>query len=213
MQSQGGGGPLHGRRSPVQYPRVPLHPPGVLWGARAVGVRFSAPVGYADGMGHDPSAPPEQLQPLITTIQDLYWTLRQFWERAIVTVPLPLSEIEVLRYINRHPGCSVSDIARDLALQHSNVSVTLRSLVARDLVIRQPDAQDRRTVRLSPSPAAVTTRADIDAAWVGALGPFLDRLSQDEMQTLLDAQPLLRRLANLRPPPLPAPPQADPARD
>lgn len=145
---------------------------------------------------------------LTDTIQDLYWALRRLADHATGAVPLPLSEVEVLRYLHRQPGSSVSEIARDLGLQHSNVSVTLRSLASRELVVRKPDERDRRCTRLYPSPTAIATRAEIDGAWVRALTPFLDGLSGEELAALLGTQRLWQRLAALRPlpPKPPAPP-------
>ncbi|WP_104992563.1 MarR family winged helix-turn-helix transcriptional regulator [Deinococcus sp. NW-56] len=144
-------------------------------------------------------APAEHL--LTQTIQDLYWALRRLADHATSAVPLPPSEVEVLRHIHRHPGGSVSEIARDLGLQHSNVSVTLRSLAARDLIVRRPDERDRRSTRLYPSPSAVATRAEIDEAWGRALAPFLSDLSGQEAESLLQTRPLWQRLTHLRPRP------------
>lgn len=146
------------------------------------------------------STPPAAADRLLTeTVQDLYWALRRLADHATSAVTLPLSEVEVLRWLHRHPGSSVSEIARDLGLQHSNVSVTLRSLSARDLIVRRPDEHDRRCTRLYPSPTAVATRAEIDGAWATALTPFLEGLSGEELTALLGTRPLWDRLAALRP--------------
>ncbi|MBW0124416.1 MarR family winged helix-turn-helix transcriptional regulator, partial [Pseudonocardia oceani] len=52
---------------------------------------------------------------------------------------LPPSESEVLAQIGSRPGSSVSEIARALRLQTSNVSTAVRGLVARGLVDRTTD--------------------------------------------------------------------------
>ncbi|WP_194165260.1 MarR family winged helix-turn-helix transcriptional regulator [Deinococcus terrestris] len=150
-------------------------------------------------MAQDAALPSSADHLLTDTVQDLYWTLRRLADHATSAVPLPLSEVEVLRHLHQYPGVSVSEIARDLGLQHSNVSATLRSLSARDLIVRRPDERDRRCTRLYPSPTALATRAEIDGAWARALAPFLEELSGEDRDALLGTRPLWKRLAALRP--------------
>jgi DNA-binding MarR family transcriptional regulator len=73
---------------------------------------------------------------------------------------LPASELEVLRLITLFPGCGVMFLSRRTQTRQANTSATVRSLVARGLVTKEPDERDRRAVRLSASAQA---NRDLDA--------------------------------------------------
>lgn len=134
------------------------------------------------------------------TLRNLLWHLRQFGERAVGVSPLPYSELEVLRYIGNRPGSTVSEIARALDLQSSNVSGTVRQLAQRGLVTREVDGHDRRSTQLYPSEQATAVRGEIDRVWAEALRAFLAGLSPQDAQALLAAQGALRQLTTLRKP-------------
>lgn len=147
------------------------------------------------------SAPAPELAEMADILRDLLWHLRQFGERAAGVNPLPSSELEVLRYVGDHPGSTVSDIARALERQSSNVSGTVRQLSQRGLLTRQVDEHDRRSMRLYPSEQAVAVRAEIDRVWVEALEGFVAQLPARDAEALLAARCALRQLAALQVPP------------
>lgn len=97
---------------------------------------------------------------------------------------LPPSESEVLAQIGSRPGSSVSEIARALRLQTSNVSTAVRGLVARGLVDRTTDPDDQRRTLLHPSPAAVRHRRMLDDAWAGLLADLLRDLPPGDADAL-----------------------------
>jgi DNA-binding MarR family transcriptional regulator len=108
---------------------------------------------------------------------------------------LPPSELEVLRYVLEAPGVSVSSLARDLGLHASNVSATVRALVARNLIRREPDPTDRRAVRLCPTVDAAHGSARIEDAWAEVFAAALDDLTDEQRTALSVAAPALGALA------------------
>ncbi len=72
-------------------------------------------------------------------------------------VPLTGTEALVMRWVHHNPGASPSAVAAATALQRSNCSVALRSLVAKGMIERQTAPDDARVVRLRPT--AWRTRA------------------------------------------------------
>lgn len=64
---------------------------------------------------------------------------------------LTASEINVMSYIDRHPGTLPRDAALDVGLQRSNMSVVLRGLTAKGLVDTIPDREDGRKIHLYPT--------------------------------------------------------------
>ncbi|MCX4824978.1 MarR family transcriptional regulator [Streptomyces sp. NBC_01142] len=109
--------------------------------------------------------------------------------------PLAPSDLEVLRHVLDAPGVGVGTVARDLALHASNVSVTVRGLVAHGLIRRERDPQDRRAVQLYPTMGAMQGMAAIEQAWSEIFADSLATLSEDERASLRAAVPALRSLA------------------
>ncbi|GAA3247770.1 MarR family transcriptional regulator [Pseudonocardia petroleophila] len=108
---------------------------------------------------------------------------------------LPPSESKVLQQIGARPGSSVSEIARALRLQTSNVSTSVRALVARGLVDRTPDPDDQRRTLLRPSPAALRHREMLEEAWAAILADLLADLDPADAAHLRAAAPALDRLS------------------
>ncbi|WP_236735082.1 MarR family winged helix-turn-helix transcriptional regulator [Mycolicibacterium peregrinum] len=130
-------------------------------------------------------------------VRTLVWSLRRFGERQVGLEPLPHSEFEVIRTVGDHPGISVSEAAKILALQPSNVSTTVRKLVERGLVDRAPDEHDRRCIRLHLTDEAAEHKKMIDAAWTAGVHEQFAQMTDEDVATLVKAGPLLQRLASM----------------
>lgn len=131
------------------------------------------------------------------SLRVVVWALRRYGERQSGLTPLPQSELEVLRTIGDNPGCTVSEVARLLSLQPSNVSTTVRHLIARDLVVRVVNPDDRRSAQLHLSETAKRHKQMITDAWVTALERQLETMTDHEVDVLVEAAPLLRRLTEI----------------
>lgn len=134
---------------------------------------------------------------IAVAVRTVVWSLRRFGERQVGLDPLPHSEFEVVRTVSENPGVTVSDVARMLALQPSNVSTTVRRLVERGLVERSPDEHDRRAIRLHLTAKAADHKKRIDAVWVDAVREQLTRMSDEESALIAEAAPLFARLASM----------------
>ncbi|MFD5161613.1 MarR family winged helix-turn-helix transcriptional regulator [Streptomyces hawaiiensis] len=110
--------------------------------------------------------------------------------------PLPPSDLEVLRQVLDSPGIGVGALAQELGLHASNVSTTLRGLVAQNLVRREPDPHDRRAVQLFPTMGAVQGMAMVEQAWAEIFADSLATLSREERAALSAAAPALHALAS-----------------
>ncbi|MET9859516.1 MarR family transcriptional regulator [Streptomyces smyrnaeus] len=110
--------------------------------------------------------------------------------------PLPPSDLEVLRQVLDTPGIGVGALAQELGLHASNVSATVRGLVAQELVRREPDPDDRRAVRLFPTMGAVQGMAMIEQAWSEIFADSLATLSREQRTALSAAAPALSALAS-----------------
>ncbi|MBF0661297.1 MULTISPECIES: MarR family winged helix-turn-helix transcriptional regulator [unclassified Rhodococcus (in: high G+C Gram-positive bacteria)] len=134
---------------------------------------------------------------LARTSRSLVWALRRFGEREAGLSAMPNSEIEVLRAVAERPGSSISEIARALDLQNSNVSTTVSRLVDRGLLERRADPNDGRSHRIHQTDLARRNNALIDAMWARGIRDLLTTLSPEEAHTLIEAAPLLARLGSM----------------
>jgi DNA-binding MarR family transcriptional regulator len=137
------------------------------------------------------------IRDIATAVRTVVWSLRRFGERQVGLAPLPHSEFEVIRTVSDDPGITVSEVARALAVQPSNVSTTVRRLVEQGLIERTPDARDRRSARLRLTAKAATHKRLIDAVWVDGVRAQLAQMSDEESEILAKAAPLLQRLAGM----------------
>jgi DNA-binding MarR family transcriptional regulator len=122
-------------------------------------------------------------------------TLRRTGELEVGLDQLPTSELDVLRFVVARPGASVSEVARGLRLQTSNVSTTVRALVGRGLIVRHPDPRDHRRSLLRSSPLADEHRRLLGRAWSRSIAGALGELGPDDAAVIRAAVPALTRLA------------------
>ncbi len=132
---------------------------------------------------------------LAVVLNDIAWLLpRTLGRAALPDDDLPASELEVMRLLVRRPGLSVNEVAAELAMRPSNVSGTVRTLIAQGLLERRRDEGDGRVARLHPTERAIANRERREAAWGDALAEHLESLTATERKRLLASNASLRRL-------------------
>lgn len=133
---------------------------------------------------------------LAVVLYDLAWLLpRTVGLEEARRNPTRRSELEIMKLLVRRPGLSVSDVARDLGMQASNVSAAVRSLVERGMLERRRDEHDARVVVLEATPAAIADRGRREDAWGDALREVVAELPAEDAAALLAAGPALQALA------------------
>jgi DNA-binding MarR family transcriptional regulator len=134
---------------------------------------------------------------LAVVLFDLAWLLpRTVGASENRRDPMPPTELEIMKLLVRRPGLSVTEVARELGLQPSNVSTAVRSLGERGMIERRAHSADARIGRLHPTRAAAANRRARETGWGRDLDDVLERLSPDERTRLLAALPALRALAD-----------------
>lgn len=88
-------------------------------------------------------------------------------------VPLSPLEAMVLRHVDRNPGITSTQLADDLELRSSNASTVLRSLVAKELLARMPDPEDRRAAHFALTDTARDSVVRLRAEWSKTLRAML----------------------------------------
>jgi DNA-binding MarR family transcriptional regulator len=105
------------------------------------------------------------------------------------------AQVELLRLVATEPGISVSAAAKELYLAGNTVSTLVNQLTAAGLLERETRSDDRRAVRLLPTPAAEARLRAWQERRAAVVRDHLARLSDDDQAALAAALPALRRLA------------------
>jgi len=87
---------------------------------------------------------------------------------------LSVPQFRVLIFLNRHEGASLSDVAGHVGLMLPSMSRMIDGLVARNLVTRQTDADDRRRVVLTLTSLG---RAAMQSAYASTQSQLAKRLA------------------------------------
>jgi len=115
--------------------------------------------------------------------------------RPVELAPLTSAQLELVRFVRRHPGVSVAQAATALRLAANTVSTLVGQLTEAGLLLRQADPTDRRIARLDLAP---DIRHKVDA-WrdrrATAVADALRRLPEDDVRRIAAATPALERLA------------------
>jgi DNA-binding MarR family transcriptional regulator len=107
---------------------------------------------------------------------------------------LSVPKFRVLIFLNRHEGASLSAIAEHLGLTLPSMSKMIDGLVARNMVTRQTDPEDRRRVTLVPTALGRTAMQSPYKATESWLAERLAALPASERRTILKAMQVLESI-------------------
>jgi DNA-binding MarR family transcriptional regulator len=104
---------------------------------------------------------------------------------------LSIPQFRTLRFIQRHPDSSLSDLAEHLGLTLPSVSKLVDGLVKQQLISRKESAEDRRkiTLLLTETGTSIVDSARADAR--ANLAKKLKHLSEDDLKTISQAMLIL----------------------
>ena len=109
--------------------------------------------------------------------------------------PLPLTHTSVLSRLERDGPSSASELAAAERMRPQSMAQMLAELDEQGLIVRTPDPNDGRRALVALTAAGGATLAECRRQREGWLAGVLTQLSPAELGTLVDALPLLRRLA------------------
>lgn len=98
---------------------------------------------------------------------------------------IPGISMALLRLVQKHPGLTLSDAARELEIAKSHLSNAVESLSHVDLIEKRPDPKDHRLLRLHPTPAANELTRDLREGINRRLGALLQTLPESDVECLL----------------------------
>ncbi|MBG6097654.1 MarR family winged helix-turn-helix transcriptional regulator [Nocardioides luteus] len=113
----------------------------------------------------------EELADLAEIVATLARDIERHHARDPEITELSTGEHAVMRYVDRHPGATPSEIAQDVGMQRPNLSATLRKLEDKGMVVRSEGIGDRRGKVVTPTPYAAENLRRLRAVWSDALAP------------------------------------------
>lgn len=93
------------------------------------------------------------LDQLSTEFGSLFLRMHRLLDRRMAAAGASLSRTKLLMYVDRHGPARAADIADLFGLAPRTVTEALDGMERDGLVLRQPDARDRRVKRISITPA------------------------------------------------------------
>jgi DNA-binding MarR family transcriptional regulator len=105
-------------------------------------------------------------------------------DEAIQPIGFRSGTFWVMALIEANPGCSQSDIAREVAMDKANLVALLGELEKRGLALRTRSTSDRRRNSLSLTDEGVKVMRDLQARIAAAGKPMRDAFSTEEYTIL-----------------------------
>ena len=107
---------------------------------------------------------------------------------------ISIPQFRTMRFIQRHPDSSLSDLAEHLGLTLPSVSKLVDGLVKQKLVSRKVSSEDRRRVTLLLTETGTSMVDSARAAARSNLTEKLKRLSDSDLETISQAMQILHPL-------------------
>ena len=106
------------------------------------------------------------------------------WKRAL-ELELTYAQAQVLSYVQRHPGCPMSAVARAYGVTLPAISQVVERVAEKRFLLREEDPRDRRATRLRLTRDGDALVRELEGAQLAGLTGVLTRLSADERRKLI----------------------------
>ena len=126
---------------------------------------------------------------------ELRIVLGQLVRRLRAENTFSISQGTVLARLEREGPQTTSTLASSERVRPQSMANTISELLAAEQVARRPDPTDRRRILIELTTLGAKTLAQDRQRREGWLAAAITELDHDEQQTLIDAVPLLHRLA------------------
>jgi len=142
------------------------------------------------------NAPVPRTTEIVSTASELRLVLGQLVRRLRREYSFPIAQASVLSRLDREGAQTTSELAAAERVRPQSMAQTLAELESDGLITRRPDPGDGRRVLIELTAAGRDRLADDRRRREGWLAEAISaELTTQEQETLIEALPLLRRLA------------------
>jgi DNA-binding MarR family transcriptional regulator len=145
----------------------------------------------------DPEAPGGPIERAMDAIRSIVRAQRINTRAIELKMGISLAQLFVLQQLADRPANSLNELAERTATHQSSVSVVVRRLVSRGLVSRIASAADKRRIEISVTPSGRALLTDAPVTVSGQLMAALNRMSQEQRETLADLLEVWLRESNI----------------
>ncbi len=110
--------------------------------------------------------------------------LHQYFRHCNPAYDIGWGQLRILIVLYHHEGLTQEALARELALDKTTVTRTLQKMVNKDLILKQPNPQDRRSHLIHLTQKAKDLSQSIHETKLKANERLAKNLTQDELDTL-----------------------------
>lgn len=134
------------------------------------------------------NASEERIQAALIRLDEAWSRLSRQISADIKECPLtiPVSQIYLLRLLDRRGALSMSDLAKSLGITLSGCTAVVDRAVEAGWVERWRDPNDRRVVLVGTSPQGERVLDEIRQTRARIFARYLSRLEADEIETLVN---------------------------
>ncbi|ENO15245.1 MarR family transcriptional regulator [Marinobacter nanhaiticus D15-8W] len=100
-------------------------------------------------------------------------------------IPLPSTHIRVLKGVCRNPQCTAQSIAERMFRDKAQITRVIKDLLDRNLIIRIPNPDDRRSQLLRPTDQGQALMERIDAIEGQVTAEMTHNIGKDELETFV----------------------------
>lgn len=157
--------------------------------------------GPEDAVSRDGLTRGEIIERLADRLVSLQKALLRSVRRFVEQEGIEPRRVPVLIYVDRHPGSTVSEIARGLRESKGNVSPLLDRLAAEGWIVKRADPADRRLIRVDLSDSSRARAEALRGAYHRYLEGLFAHLPPGRAEAALDLLGELERIVATAPPP------------
>ncbi len=131
-------------------------------------------------------AEPQAIERSMNAIRSVVRALRVNTRAIELKMGMSLAQLFVLQQLANRSSDSLNDLAERTATHQSSVSVVVRRLVERGLVVRSPSAADKRRVEIDVTPAGRALLAEAPTTIQGQLIAGMAKMRPEDQTQLAD---------------------------
>lgn len=105
-------------------------------------------------------------------------------DKHLAYLDITAAQFKVLFFIGSERANTPAELCRELSIDSGSMTRMLDRLARKDLLVREPCQNDRRSVRLSLSTAGQAVNDEAPRIAAAAMNELVGGLSRDELQTL-----------------------------
>ncbi|MBB1608527.1 DNA-binding transcriptional regulator, MarR family [Pseudomonas citronellolis] len=105
-------------------------------------------------------------------------------DKHLIHLDITAAQFKVLFFIGQNRANTPGELCRELSIDSGSMTRMLDRLAKKDLLLRQPCPNDRRSVRLQLSPAGEAVNAQAPQIAVRAMNELVGCLNPEELLTL-----------------------------